>query len=169
MATQDDPAAVTIQDHGPGDIGLIIHRHGKLYADEFGVDERFEALVAKIGTDFLNHRDPSRERCWVAKRHNGEFLGCVMLVRDHQVEGAAKLRLLLVESSARGLGLGTRLVRQAIEFARQAGYSQVLLWTQSVLLGARHIYQREGFELVQSKDHATFGVAWTGEEWRLRL
>lgn len=150
----------------PGDMGWIVHRHGALYAQEYGYDEHFEALVAEIVAKFVHHYDSKRERCWVAEK-DGEIGGCVLLVKKSKT--VAKLRLLLVEPSARGHGIGTRLVNECIRFARQAGYRKVLLWTQSELLGARQIYQKSGFQLVHEERHHSFGRDLTSETWELKL
>ncbi|KAJ5712642.1 acyl-CoA N-acyltransferase [Penicillium malachiteum] len=167
--TPTSDSSYTLRNHRSGDIGWIIHRHGILYSQEYGWDERFEGLVASIAGDFIKNYDPQVERCWIAERDN-TFLGSIMLVKDASSnENAAKIRLLLVEPSARGLGLGRALVRQCVEFAREAGYSYVRLWTQSELVSARRIYGREGFVHVASEDHASFGVKMVGEIWELKL
>ena len=150
----------------PGDMGWIIHRHGALYAHEYHWDESFEALVAEIVAQFLKHPDPRRERCWIAER-GGSIAGCVFLVKKS--ERVAKLRLLLVEPWARGHGIGRRLVQECLSFARQAGYRKVVLWTNSLLDAARHIYQHEGFELVEEQAHHSFGHDLTGQTWALEL
>jgi DNA-binding MarR family transcriptional regulator/GNAT superfamily N-acetyltransferase len=150
-----------------GDMGWIVQRHGELYAAEYGWDERFEALVARVVADFIERHEPARERAWLAEL-DGERLGSVLLVRSAEA-GEAKLRLLLVEPQARGLGLGKRLVGECVAFARAAGYRRVVLWTNSILVAARTIYQRHGFELIRSEPHESFGHALVGETWALDL
>jgi len=152
--------------HEPGDMGWVIHRHGALYRQEYGWDERFEALVAEIAAKFIQEFDPKRERCWIAEK-DGCIVGSVFLVRES--ERIARLRLLLVEPSARGLGIGNRLVEECTRFARQAGYKKITLWTQSILLAARHIYKNAGYRLVQQERHREFGYDLVGETWDLTL
>ena len=158
---------IVLRGHRPGDMGWIVHRHGALYAREYGWDERFEALVARIAADFIDGFDPKRERCWIAER-DGEPLGCIALVKG-EAEGQAKLRLLLIEPSARGLGLGKRLVAECVAFARKTGYREITLWTQSILTAARAVYAGAGFQLVESHPDDLIAKGLISETWVLKL
>jgi DNA-binding MarR family transcriptional regulator/GNAT superfamily N-acetyltransferase len=149
-----------------GDMGWIVSRHGALYGKDYGWDERLEALTAEIVAAFVRNYDAKRERCWIAER-NGENVGSVLLVKDS--EQVARLRLLLVEPQARGLGIGARLVQECVQFARTAGYRKITLWTHSVLTAARRIYEQAGFELVETWKHNDFGKELLGENWDLQL
>ena len=150
----------------PGDLGRVVQLHGAIYAREFGYDVTFEALVARIVADFVRALDPRRERCWIAQA-DGEVVGSVFVVRASRA--SAKIRLLIVAPRARGFGLGRRLVRACIRFARRAGYRRLVLWTQSLLEAARAIYQSEGFRRVARERHASFGKRLVGEFWELKL
>jgi GNAT superfamily N-acetyltransferase len=158
--------AIVIRTHKPGDIGWVIARHGELYAREYQWDSTFEGLVAEIAGRFLTHFDQQRERCWIAES-NGERLGSIFLVKKSKT--IAKLRLLLVEPSARGTGIGTRLVEECIVFARQSGYRKLTLWTNDILHAARKIYQRTGFRLVREERHRSFGHDLVGQVWERQL
>jgi len=157
---------VTLRTHRAGDMGWIIQRHGAVYETEYGFNAEFEALVAEICAKFLREYDASMERCWIAEL-GGAPVGTIMVVRG--TEGVAKLRLLLVEDSARGHGVGRMLVEECVNFARQAGYRSMTLWTQNNLTAARKLYQSVGFECVGSESHTSFGQTLTGETWTLQF
>nr|WP_316638787.1 bifunctional helix-turn-helix transcriptional regulator/GNAT family N-acetyltransferase [uncultured Roseateles sp.] len=158
--------AYLLRPHQIGDIGWVTRRQAMLYAQEYGWDESFEALVAEIGAKFIKEFDPKKERCWIAERE-GAIVGSVFVVRES--DEAAKLRMLYVEPSARGLGLGRRLTEECIRFARQQGYKTLTLWTNDVLVSARKIYQAAGFQLVAEERHHSFGKDLVGQNWNLAL
>ena len=160
------PRPAMLRDPRPGDIGWVVQSHGARYAAEYGFDASFEALVAKITAEFLGSFDASRERCWIADI-DGVPVGSVFLVKHSDV--TAKLRLLLVDPAGRGQGLGRRLVGECIAFAKAHGYRKITLWTQSILLAARKIYQDAGFSLVATEPHRSFGQDLIGETWELEL
>ncbi|GGT50150.1 GNAT family N-acetyltransferase [Streptomyces coeruleorubidus] len=161
------PEDVVLRDPAPGDLGWIVQRNAALYAAEYGFNLDYEGLVARIVAEYGEDHDPHLERTWIAEL-DGRPVGCVMCVRD-DAPGAARLRLLLVEPDARGLGIGDRLVGAVVAFAREAGYREVVLWTNDVLAAARRIYQRHGFVLVAEKPHRSFGQDLVGQDWRLDL
>jgi len=177
LDTPDERAArapYLLRAQRPGDIGWVVARHGALYAQEYRWDMRFESLVARIAADFVDRFDATREACWIAER-DGINVGCVFLVQSRDdstgepLPGVAQLRLLLVEPSARGLGIGARLVAECSRFARQAGYRSIRLWTNDVLSAARHLYRKEGYVLTASERHHSFGHDLVGQTWELAL
>ncbi|MER0480046.1 helix-turn-helix domain-containing GNAT family N-acetyltransferase [Streptomyces sp. Edi2] len=163
----DGVSGVTLRTSRPGDLGWMVERNAALYSAEYGFDLSYEALVARIIAEYAEDFDPRWDRTWIAEL-GGERVGAVMCVRDGR-PGVARLRLLLVEPAARGHGAGRQLVDSCIEFAREAGYGEMVLWTNSVLGAARTLYQRAGFELVTESPHHSFGQDLVGQDWRLTL
>lgn len=171
LPPEDSPAGeppFTLRPVAPGDAGWILERHGFLYHRDHGCDRRFEAMVARILADFLEGFDPARERGWIAERR-GQRVGSVVLVRHPERPGVARLRVLLVDPSARGLGIGERLVGECTRFAREVGYRAITLSTNSVLTPARRIYERAGYRLVHSEPDPYFGPGELSETWELDL
>lgn len=158
----------TLRTHRPGDLGWLVERHGAIYFEEYGWNQEFEALAAEVAARFLRNFDPARERCWIAERR-GERAGCVFLCNRPDRPGTAQLRCLLVESWARGFGIGARLVGECTTFARQVGYQRIMLWTNSVLASARRLYEAEGYHLVHEESHHSFGADLIGQTWELEL
>ncbi|MFF3334744.1 GNAT family N-acetyltransferase [Streptomyces sp. NPDC002888] len=158
---------VALREPAPGELGWIVERNAALYASGYGFNAAYEGLVARIVADFAEDHDPHLERVWIAEL-DGRPVGCVMCVRD-DAPGTARLRLLLVEPDARGLGIGDRLVGAVVDFAREVGYRDIVLWTNDILGAARRIYQRHGFALVAEKPHRSFGQDLLGQDWRLDL
>lgn len=165
-ARPDRTSAYLLRSPQAGDLGWVVHRHGVLYAAEYGWNEEFEALVAEIVARFVQDHDPKRERCWIAEQ-DGANVGSVFLVKKSP--SVAQLRLMLVEPRARGLGIGTRLVSECVQFAQRVGYRKMTLWTNSVLAAARHIYAKAGFRIVRTERHRSFGHRLVGETWELTL
>jgi DNA-binding MarR family transcriptional regulator/GNAT superfamily N-acetyltransferase len=166
QATPARQASYLLRPQQPGDMGWIVYRQGLLYFQEYGYDERFEALCAEIVAKFIENFDAKRERCWIAEK-DGEIVGSVFLVAKSKT--VAKLRLLYVEAAARGLGIGSRLVAECVRFARQVGYKKIVLWTQSELDAARHIYKKAGFRVAGKKKHFSFNKHLVAETWELSL
>lgn len=165
-APQTGQKAYLLRTYQPGDIGWVVQRHGELYATEYNWGKEFEALVAEIAASFINNYDPKREQCWIAEM-DGERVGSVFLVK--MTEEIAKLRMLIVEPKARGLGIGARLVEECVSFARKSGYKKMTLWTNSELHTARRIYQKAGFQLIQKDTSHQFGQEWIEETWEMEL
>jgi len=157
---------LTLRGHRPGDMGWVVQRHGEIYHQEYGWNEEFEALVAEITAEFVRQLDVTRERCWIAE-HDGRRVGCIFLVARDAT--AAKLRLLLVDPDARGLGVGRKLVAECVRFARVAGYRKIVLWTQETLTAARHLYTEAGFVKTAREPHRSFGHDLVGETWEREL
>jgi DNA-binding MarR family transcriptional regulator/GNAT superfamily N-acetyltransferase len=168
MKTDRSPTPYVLRPHRVGDMGWIVYREGLGYAEQYGWDATFEALVANIVSDFITHFEPARERCWIAEV-DGRHVGHVFLVKHPSQAQTAKLRLLFVEPNARGAGLGHALVNECVRFARTAGYRKIVLWTQSMLTAAHRIYQGAGFVLVKEEPHHSFGHDLVGQEWELDL
>jgi DNA-binding MarR family transcriptional regulator/GNAT superfamily N-acetyltransferase len=167
LFTAADPVvAYVLRPPEPGDLGWIVERHGTLYAAEYGWNAEFEAFVADTVAAYARHHDPAREAVWIAEV-DGERVGCVGCVRDD--DETARLRWLLVEPTARGGGIGARLVDECLRFARRSGYRRITLWTYDVLVDARRIYERAGFTLVDEEPHRSFGHDLVGQNWRLAL
>jgi len=167
LGDREEPhAPYVLRSPQPGDLGWVVHRHGAVYAQEYGYDAQFEALVAGIVAQFVQRFDPKRERCWIAEQR-GEVVGSVFLVA--RSKSVAQLRLLLVEPNARGSGLGTRLVSECVRFARQTVYRKVMLWTQSELRAARRLYEAAGFRMVRKEKNHSFGKDLVSETWELDL
>jgi DNA-binding MarR family transcriptional regulator/GNAT superfamily N-acetyltransferase len=161
-------APFVLRNHRPGDMGWVVYRQGVLYAQEYGWDETYEALAARVVTDFVEQYDPRRDRCWIAER-DGVALGCIFLVHHPEWAETARLRLLHVEAMARGLGLGKALVGECLRFAKVAGYKRVTLWTQSILTAAHHIYRQTGFKLIREEPHHSFGADLVAQTWEIDL
>jgi GNAT superfamily N-acetyltransferase len=162
----EKPQPYRLRPHRPGDIGWVISRHGALYAEEYGWDNTFEAMVAEICAKFIREFDSTCERCWIAEDDAGT-LGCVFVVKKDAT--TAQLRMLIVEPRARGMKLGARLVDEAIAFARATGYAKMTLWTNAILHAARHLYVQRGFTLTKEETHHSFGKDLVGQYWELTL
>jgi len=163
-----EPSSIVLRHHRAGDMGMVVHLEGAGYVEQFGWDNTFEALAARIVADFLEKFDATRERCWIAEM-DGSHVGHIFLVRHPELQDTAKLRLLYVDPAARGMGLGQRLVGACVQFARQAGYTKITLWTQSILTAAHRIYEAAGFRLVRQEPHHSFGKDLVGQTWEMNL
>jgi DNA-binding MarR family transcriptional regulator/GNAT superfamily N-acetyltransferase len=168
MKTDRNRPSFILRPHRIGDMGWVIHSESIGYAQDYGWDQTFEALVARIAEGFITNFDATCERCWIAEV-DGRSVGHIFLVKHPDQAGTAKLRLLFVDRSARGLGLGDALVKECIAFARTAGYRKIILWTQSILAAAHHIYQKAGFRVIKEEPHHSFGKDLLGQEWQLEL
>ena len=168
LGGRPEAGSVALRTHRPGDMGVVVQLEGAGYVEQFGWDQTFEGLVARIVADFLANYDPARERCWIAEM-DGRHVGHIFLVKHPNEPGTAKLRLLYVDPAARGLGLGARLVEECIRFARAAGYRKITLWTQSIMKAAHRIYQGAGFRLVREEPHHSFGKDLIGQTWEMDL
>jgi len=168
MSTTQEKAvkAYTLRPHQPGDMGWIVHRKSIIYHQEYGWDETYEVIASRITADFLENFDSQKECCWIAER-DGEILGSIFLVKESDT--VARLRLLYVEQKSRGMGIGSKLVKECIHFAKKATYQKVVLGTHSILLSARHIYQKAGFQLIEEKSVHRFGHNLIAETWELAL
>jgi DNA-binding MarR family transcriptional regulator/GNAT superfamily N-acetyltransferase len=170
IVLEQKPSAseITVRNHRPGDMGMVVHLEGAGYVEQFGWDMTFEALAARIVADFLERFDAERERCWIAEM-DGRHVGHIFLVQHPEHRDTAKLRLLYVDPAARGRGLGQRLVAECVKFAREAGYRKITLWTQSILAAAHRIYESAGFRLVREEPHHSFGKDLVGQTWEMDL
>lgn len=160
------PTAYVLRTHQPGDMGWVVQRHGELNTEEYGWDQTFESLVARVTADFIDDFKPARERCWLAEI-DGDVVGSIFVVEKSKT--IAKLRLMIVDPRARGMGIGRRLIDEAIRFARRSGYRRMTLWTMNVLLAARHLYKTSGFDLVDEESVFSFGCDLVSETWELNL
>jgi DNA-binding MarR family transcriptional regulator/GNAT superfamily N-acetyltransferase len=168
LSSEPAKAPYVLRNHRPGDMGWVVHRQGVLYAQEYGWDETYEALAARVIADFIEKYDVRRDRCWIAES-DGVPLGCIFLVHHPELADTARLRLLHVEAVARGLGLGKALVGECVRFAKVTGYARITLWTQSILTAAHHIYRQAGFKLVREEPHHSFGADLLGQTWELEF
>jgi DNA-binding MarR family transcriptional regulator/GNAT superfamily N-acetyltransferase len=168
LEQKPDESEITLRNHRPGDMGMVVHLEGAGYVDQFGWDMTFEALAARIVADFLERFDSARERCWIAEIQ-GRHVGHVFLVQHPEHRDTAKLRLLYVDPAARGKGLGQRLVAECVRFAHEASYRKITLWTQSILTAAHRIYKSAGFRLVREEPHHSFSKDLVGQTWEMDL